>query len=413
MSALRNDPATLSVVGNVDAIGVNQDALGIMGRRIAVQAPRNASAAATPYDALCIIAACDARRPTQKWRWRHTASRMSLALLPCNASDAMQKWSFPAAPGGSQARSAGVPDLCVDFGVSNLPLGTAPCASGPVSGDQNLSNPNLNGGQIEGTNERCWEVFNNVGPVGAFGCNGGGANQIFAYDAATGQISTALPLPEGQCVGLATVALGPISTRDPATGLDWCLSGSTAGIEPCNASSPVYGISGGANATGGLANYTFPAAYDTAKYGSGPLPHSRYANAGSAGIFTLDLDAILGSNGSSVQAADSLGIINDDMIGGVTRGGDFCLDVSGGGVLEVWAAPLTRGRFAVALFNRSPALDTVTVDFSDLPGNSLGAFSVRDIWAAADRGSFSGGYAAVVEAHGVAFLILTPASARG
>ena len=48
----------------------------------------------------------------------------------------------------------------------------------------------------------------------------------------------------------------------------------------------------------------------------------------------------------------------------------------------------------------------------DTPVPDTASFSVRDVWAAADRGNFSGSYtAAIVPAHGVVLLILTPAAA--
>lgn len=75
-------------------------------------------------------------------------------------------------------------------------------------------------------------------------------------------------------------------------------------------------------------------------------------------------------------------------------------------MLEVWASALTNSRIAVALFNRSPGTDSITVQWADI--NATGTYSVRDIWAAADRGSFEGSYTSIVPAHATAYLVLTP-----
>lgn len=76
-------------------------------------------------------------------------------------------------------------------------------------------------------------------------------------------------------------------------------------------------------------------------------------------------------------------------------------------------APLAGGRWAAALFNRSPAVDSITLDWGVLDGVAPTAqFDVRDVWAGADRGSFTGSYTAPeVDSHGVALLVLTPVRA--
>ena len=72
---------------------------------------------------------------------------------------------------------------------------------------------------------------------------------------------------------------------------------------------------------------------------------------------------------------------------------------------------LDRGEWAVALFNRSPGPDTITVDFRMLEGAMKDqAFDVRDVWAGraqACRGC-RGSYTSAVGAHDTALLILTP-----
>ena len=97
----------------------------------------------------------------------------------------------------------------------------------------------------------------------------------------------------------------------------------------------------------------------------------------------------------------------------MTRGGDFCLDVVTAGLLEVWAGPLSGGRFAAVLFNRSPFPDAITLAWEDLeavsPGHSRpGPLAVRDVWGGRDVGVFNGTFTdAAVPAHGVTFLLLS------
>ncbi len=122
-------------------------------------------------------------------------------------------------------------------------------------------------------------------------------------------------------------------------------------------------------------------------------------------MFTMDLSQPT----TTVMAADHTGILDDDLVGGVSVGGDFCLDLVTGGMLEVWAGPLTGGRIAVALFNRSPGDDTITARWADIGAAAGAAYSVRDIWAAADRGSFAGSFTSKVPAHSTVYLVMSPA----
>ena len=75
----------------------------------------------------------------------------------------------------------------------------------------------------------------------------------------------------------------------------------------------------------------------------------------------------------------------------------------------MWVSPLTNGRYAVSLFNRSPSADTITVTASMLDVPASMSFSVYDIWAGAQRGSFTGQYSAVVQSQAVVYIVLTPA----
>jgi len=74
------------------------------------------------------------------------------------------------------------------------------------------------------------------------------------------------------------------------------------------------------------------------------------------------------------------------------------------GALEVWAKPLSNGKVAVGLFNRSLEAAPVSVRFADAGAKS--SAKVRDVWAGKDLGTKQGSYTANVAAHGVVLLVL-------
>jgi alpha-galactosidase len=76
------------------------------------------------------------------------------------------------------------------------------------------------------------------------------------------------------------------------------------------------------------------------------------------------------------------------------------------GETEVWARPLQGGAWAVALFNRGAAPADVAVKWSDFEQH--GPFTVRDLWAHADRGTQADGFTAAVASHGVVMLRVVP-----
>src|ERR1044071_823318 len=75
-----------------------------------------------------------------------------------------------------------------------------------------------------------------------------------------------------------------------------------------------------------------------------------------------------------------------------------------GAGLQVWYKPLRdTGARAVGLLNRSDAAATMTVSFTQI-GLTTGSATVRDVWARADRGTFSNSFTTSVPPHGIAFL---------
>ncbi|MCL6592319.1 MAG: carbohydrate-binding protein, partial [Firmicutes bacterium] len=85
--------------------------------------------------------------------------------------------------------------------------------------------------------------------------------------------------------------------------------------------------------------------------------------------------------------------------------------ISASGGLEVWCKPLGMANGttkAVALLNRNGSAANITVNFASI--GLSGTVTVRDLWAKADRGSFSGSYTMSVPAHGTGMLKLTSGS---
>ena len=87
---------------------------------------------------------------------------------------------------------------------------------------------------------------------------------------------------------------------------------------------------------------------------------------------------------------------------------------------QMWARPLTGGRWAMALYNRNNATASVLGQFTALPlqpavsllGRNLHAgapptkLKVRDVWEKKDLGVFTGSYSVVLAGHETAVLLL-------
>ena len=174
------------------------------------------------------------------------------------------------------------------------------------------------------------------------------------------------------------------------------------------------------SAQGSGANYTVvqaphgpPLYWYSTPLGSGPVPHSQWATgAGTPKPWAVaDYDALVGGQGSTLRA-DVTHIPDNDLIGNITVGGQFCLDLVPAGMLEPWAGPLAGGAFVAILFKRSPAPDAITLSWEALEtlgGARPGPLSVRDVWRSKDLGIYDGAFTDTeVPAHGVTFLVLTP-----
>jgi len=74
------------------------------------------------------------------------------------------------------------------------------------------------------------------------------------------------------------------------------------------------------------------------------------------------------------------------------------------GDLDVWTKPLSGGRIAVGLFNRSWSVRDVSVDLNAIGFKDGG--SVRDVWKQADLGRRSGVFTSRIPKHGVTLLVV-------
>ena len=151
---------------------------------------------------------------------------------------------------------------------------------------------------------------------------------------------------------------------------------------------------------------------------SGPAPHTRYLSAdlnrSPTSVWHREAanTGEYNGNGSAFRlvAADRTGVLDDDKAGGVSAGGDFCLDLVQETDSEVWAGPLSGERWAVALLNRDALANaTITVDWTMFNATAGTAFALRDVWAAADMGTHTGSFTANVAPQAVTYLLLTPA----
>jgi alpha-galactosidase len=75
-----------------------------------------------------------------------------------------------------------------------------------------------------------------------------------------------------------------------------------------------------------------------------------------------------------------------------------------GGDLDVWTKPLSGGRVAVGLFNRSWSVLDVSVDLAEI-GFKRGA-NVRDVWKQKDLGRKSGVFTSRIPKHGVTLIVV-------
>lgn len=401
--------ATLNVLLNKYAISVNQDGLGIQAKRVSVSLPSSLKLGSSAWDNVAVINRCDpASSPTQRWTWQNTSQpiKNELFVVPCNPSDPFQQWSLQGPQGQMHLVNAGN-GQCVDAGSQSDPLQVSACYSTSASQEWNV----VNNSHISNTNtNNCLDVYNFAGPdVDLYGCKSPSDptdnNQQWMISGKS-ILTKSSGVPANSCLAVSSgPSQGTLSTID-GNGQTWCLTnffGSEGGWggAPCTGAKNQAFVPVPAGSSG---YHLGSVSWNNQDGASGPFPHSRYV-AGGDSLWIMDP-----SKTGSIMAADSTSILDDDLLGHVKVGGDFCLDLVVGGILEVWSAPLTSNRVAVVLFNRSPQADQITARWQDMGLNAQAPYSVYDIWADAQKGTVSMSYTDTVPAHAVTYLILTPSS---
>jgi hypothetical protein len=123
---------TLDIISNAAAISVNQDPLGVAGRRVASLPLIGEWSPTYPDDVMAVLAKCDLTSPTQLWRYTDrppTRKKPDLLFIEaCNASDPMQRWDLF----GGRLKSLGNGE-CADRGFQWDPMRTGPCSATKVS----------------------------------------------------------------------------------------------------------------------------------------------------------------------------------------------------------------------------------------------------------------------------------------
>jgi hypothetical protein len=413
--------ATLGVYANGEAISLNQDALGIAGRRVAVYPPSNTTLT-SPWDALAVLAPCTPHAPTQAWTWTNKSvpgPPTALNQAKCDGGDATQGWAFPG-DGTLRHTSSGLCLSAPTGGCSQDAVRAAPCDPTQPSQQWRLQP----GGQIQngGGMSSCLDIPYGTGAAVSWcTCHppGTATNQEWVWsNSSTRSGLTSLAEP-GTCMTLAPAPSGGWLSTVDAEGETWCLGqggeeGSWKGVQGCVGRPMLVQVTpwGGGGSSAGPRNYTLLSqegdgvGWNNAAGASGPWPHTRYITGGNQ-PFTLDLS----TPNTTILAVASGSVLNDDSVGGVTvGGGPFCLDLATSGGLEVWAVPLAGGKIGVGLWNRSPGPDSITAQWAKIGGVPGGKYAVRDVWEGVDVGVFQDSYtpATPIPPKSVTLLILTP-----
>jgi alpha-galactosidase len=158
----------------------------------------------------------------------------------------------------------------------------------------------------------------------------------------------------------------------------------------------------------GLSKYAGPGHWndpDMLEVGNGKMTADEYRTHMSLWVL-LAAPLLAGNDLSRMSAVDKSILMNKDAIAidqdPLGRQGDRLYE---SGDLDVWTKPLSRGRVAVGLFNRSWSTRDISVDLAQI-GFKNGA-KVRDVWKGRDLGRRSGVFTDTVLTHGVTLLIVS------
>ena len=159
----------------------------------------------------------------------------------------------------------------------------------------------------------------------------------------------------------------------------------------------------------GLAQFAGPGHWndpDMLEIGNGKMTADEYRTHMSLWAL-LAAPLLAGNDLSKMTLADKRILMNADAISidqdALGRQGDRLYQ---SGDFDVWTKPLSRGRVAVGLFNRSWNNREVSVDLAEI-GFRNGA-AVRDVWKQKDLGHVTGVFTDTVPTHGVTLLIVGP-----
>ena len=157
----------------------------------------------------------------------------------------------------------------------------------------------------------------------------------------------------------------------------------------------------------GLAKYAGPGHWndpDMLEIGNGKMTEDEYKTHMSLWVL-LAAPLLAGNDLTKMTETDKSILMNKEAIAidqdALGKQGDRLYE---SGDLEVWTKPLSGGRVAVGLFNRSWSNRDVSVDLGEI-GFRNGA-NVRDVWKGKDLGRHSGVFTDMLVKHGVTLLIV-------
>jgi len=158
----------------------------------------------------------------------------------------------------------------------------------------------------------------------------------------------------------------------------------------------------------GLSKYARPGHWndpDMLEIGNGKMTTDEYKAHMSLWVI-LAAPLLAGNDLSKMTDADKALLMNKDAIAidqdSLGKQGDRLYE---SGDLDVWTKPLSGGRVAVGLFNRSWSVRDVSVDLAQIGFKDGG--SVREVWKKKDLGHRSGVVSETLPKHGAALLIVS------
>jgi alpha-galactosidase len=158
----------------------------------------------------------------------------------------------------------------------------------------------------------------------------------------------------------------------------------------------------------GLSKYAGPGQWndpDMLEIGNGKMTEDEYRTHMSLWVL-LAAPLIAGNDLSKMTEADKNLLMNKEAIAidqdTLGKQGDRLYQ---SGDFDVWTKPLSEGRIAVGLFNRSWDNRDVSVDLAEIGFRDGGR--VRDVWKQKDLGRHSGVFTDTIPKHGVTLLIVS------